>query len=257
MTSEVNSWAEKHTNGLITNILPNGAVTQMTRLILANALYFKGSWKTKFKPSETQNQEFHLLNGTTIEVPFMSSQEEQYIAAFDGFKVLALPYQLGFDQHRRFSMYFFLPDAKDGLPSLIQKLDSQSGFIDNHIPYNRVRVDKFKIPKFKFSFGLEVSDTLKGFGLTLPLAGLSEMVECEKTSRELYVKNIFHKSFVEVNEEGTEAAAVNVALVQRCSSRLPSKNTMDFMADHPFLFAIREDMTRTLLFVGQMVNPLN
>ncbi|KAA0065279.1 serpin-ZX-like [Cucumis melo var. makuwa] len=256
VTSEVNSWAERHTNGLITDILPNGSVTRLTRLILANALYFKGSWKQKFKPSETQNQEFHLLNGTTIEVPFMSSQEEQYIAAFDGFKVLALPYQQGFDQ-RHFSMYFFLPDAKDGLPSLIQKLNSQSGFIDNHIPYNRVRVGKFKVPKFKFSFELEVSDTLKGFGLTVPLAGLSEMLECEKTSGELYVKDIFHKSFVEVNEEGTEAAAVTVVVAEIQCLRLPSKSIMDFVADHPFLFAIREDRTGTLLFVGQMVNPLN
>lgn len=254
VTSEVNSWAEKQTNGLITEVLPSGSVDSLSKLILANALYFKGEWEEKFDASKTEKQDFYLLDGSSAEVPFMTSKNKQYIAAFDGFKVLGLPYKQGSDP-RRFSMYIFLPDSKDGLPSLIQKLDSQSGFIDCHIPYEKLKVGEFKIPKFKISFGIEVSNVLKGLGLVLPFSegGLLEMVETQM-AQGLHVSKIFHKSFIEVNEEGTEAAAASSGVIRLRG--LPSVDTIDFVANHPFLYVIREDKTESLLFIGQVLNPL-
>ncbi|KAF7137345.1 hypothetical protein RHSIM_Rhsim07G0233400 [Rhododendron simsii] len=256
VSNEVNQWAEKETNGLIKEVLPSGSVDASTRLIFANALYFKGAWTAKFDASKTKDQEFHLLNGSSVQVPFMTSKKKQPVRAFDGFKVLGLPYKQGEDK-RRFSMYFFLPNAKDGLSALMEKVSSESGFLDRHLPYQEVEVGEFRIPKFKISFGFEASKVLMGLGLVLPFSGdggLTEMVDSPTVGRNLYVSGIFHKSFIEVNEEGTEAAAASAAVLMQRGLSIPGK--IDFVADHPFLFVIREDMTGVVLFIGHVLNPL-
>lgn len=253
---EVNSWAERATSGLIKEILPLGSVDNATKLIFANALYFKGAWDMKFDASETKEHDFHLLNGSSIRVPFMTSKKKQYIRAYDGFKVLCLPYKQGEDT-RRFSMYFFLPRANEGLPALVERVCSEPGFLDHHLPRSKVEVGDFLLPKFKISFGFEASKTLKRLGLVLPFSGtgggLTEMVD-SPVSRNLYVSSIFHKSFIEVNEEGAEAAAATVAVANFGSLRVLDKS--DFVADHPFLFLVREDTTGVVQFIGTVLNPL-
>ncbi|TYH71951.1 hypothetical protein ES332_D05G219700v1 [Gossypium tomentosum] len=252
---EVNMWAEKETNGLIKEVLPPGSVDASTRLIFANALYFKGAWNEAFDASKTKDHDFHLINGSSVKVPFMTSKKKQTVSAYDGFKVLGLPYKQGNDK-RRFSMYFFLPDAKDGLPALVEKVSSESGFLERHLPYQPVEVGEFRIPRFKISFGLKASEVLKRLGLVLPFSGeggLTEMVDSPQ-GRDLYVSNIFHKSFIEVNEEGTEVAAATSAVIALRSARIP--RTIDFVADHPFLFLIRENATGVVLFIGHVLNPL-
>ncbi|KAL3617795.1 hypothetical protein CASFOL_038116 [Castilleja foliolosa] len=230
---EVNTWAEKTTSGLIKDLLPSGSVDSSTRLILANAVYFKGAWNQKFDPSLTKDHNFFLLNGSIVKVPFMTSKMKQHISSFDDFKVLSLPYEQG-DDKRRFAMHFFLPNAKDGLPALVEKVSSTSGFIEEHLPRRKVKVGDFRIPKFKINFGFEVSKALKGHGL------------------DLGGTKIYHKTFIEVNEEGTEAAAATAGVVV-CAMAAPPKQ--DFVADHPFLFVVREGMTGVVLFVGQVLNP--
>lgn len=255
VTSEVNMWAEKETSGLIKEILPAGSVDGSTRLIFANALYFKGAWNDKFDSSKTKNNDFFLLNGNSVQVPFMTSKNKQILGAYDSFKVLGLPYKRGEDK-RHFSMYLFLPDARDGLPALVEKVSSQSGFLDRHLPCNKVEVGELRIPRFKISFGFEASEDLKKLGLVLPFSGeggLTEMVDSLE-GRNLFVSSIFHKSFIEVNEEGTEAAAASAGVIRLRGVAFSEK--IDFVADHPFLFLVREDMTGTVLFVGQVLNPL-
>jgi serpin B len=254
VTNEVNLWAEKETNGLIKEVISPGAVNSLTRLIFANALYCKGVWSKKFDASKTKDYDFHLLNGSSIKVPFMTSKKDQYIRAFDGFKVLQLPYKLGQDD-RRFSMYFILPDAKDGLSALVEKMASDSESLHHKLHFiSEVKVGDFRIPRFNVSFGFEISDMLKELGVVLPFSpgGLTKMVDSVEDQK-LYVSKIFHKSFIIVNEEGTEAAAVTYAF---CQSFGPPRPQLDFVADHPFLFLIKEDWTRTILFVGQVLNPL-
>lgn len=254
VTKEVNSWADKETKGLIKEILASGSIDASTRLILANAVYFKGAWNEKFDASETKDREFILVDGSSVKAPFMTSKKKQYISAFDGFKVLGLPYKQGEDK-RKFSMYIFLPDARDGLSALIEKASSESGFIDDHLPNQQVKVGDFWIPKFKIAFDFEASEVLKGLGVVLPFSGggLTEMVD-SSVSQDLYVSDIFHKSLIEVNEEGTEAAAATAAVVRLRGLLMEEK--LDFVADHPFLFVLREDMTGVVLFVGQIHNPL-
>ncbi|KAL3617805.1 hypothetical protein CASFOL_038126 [Castilleja foliolosa] len=247
---EVNTWAEKKTSGLIKDLLPPGSVNSKTRVILANAVYFKGAWSEKFDPSLTEDHDFFLVNGSSARVPFMTSNKRQHIRSFDDFKVLSLPYEQG-DDKRRFAMHIFLPNAKDGLPALVEKVSSTSGFIEDHLPYRKVVVGDFRIPKFKINFGFEASKALKRHGLVLPFL-CSEMVDSIET---VGVNKIYHKTFIEVNEEGTEAAAATAAVLVSWSMGRRHVDLIDFVADHPFLFVVREDMTGVVLFVGQVLNP--
>ncbi|XVE94821.1 hypothetical protein REPUB_Repub02eG0042800 [Reevesia pubescens] len=255
VAGEVNLWAEKETSGLIKQVLPPGAVDGSTRLIFANALYFKGAWSETFDASKTEDYDFHLINGSSVKVPFMTSKKKQTVSAYDGFKVLRLPYKQGGDK-RSFSMYFFLPNANDGLQALVEKVSSESGFLERHLPYEPVEVGEFRIPRFKISFGFEASEVLKRLGLVLPFSGeggLTEMVD-SPVGQNLSVSDIFHKSFIEVNEEGTEAAAATAGLIKLRGLIFGQK--IDFVADHAFLFLIREDVTGVVLFIGHVLNPL-
>ncbi|KFK32593.1 hypothetical protein AALP_AA6G263600 [Arabis alpina] len=252
---EVNTWAKIHTNGLIKEILslsPDSIETvRCSTLILANAVYFKGAWGEKFDAELTKDNDFHLLDGTSVIVPFMNNYKEQYLRAYDGFQVLRLPYV---EDQRQFSMYIYLPNDKDGLPTLLEKIASQPGFLDNHIPNHQIEVGVIRIPKFKFSFEFKASDVLKDMGLTSPFTSggnLTEMVDSPTIGEDLYVSSIIHKACIEVDEEGTEAAAVSVGFAMyMCLRQNP-----DFIADHPFLFTVREDRSGVILFMGQVLDP--
>ncbi|EOA27276.1 hypothetical protein CARUB_v10023396mg [Capsella rubella] len=253
---EVNTWAEVHTNGLIKDILSRNSseIIETIResiLVLANAVYFKAAWSIKFDANLTKDNDFYLLDGNTVKVPFMTNYEDQYLRGYDGFQVLRLPYV---EDQRQFSMYIYLPNDKDGLAALLEKISSEPGFLDSHIPLHRVSVDAFRIPKFNFSFEFEASDVLKDMGLTLPFSSggsLLEMIDLPSNGNNLLVSSILHKACIEVDEEGTEAAAVSVAIiVPQCLRRNP-----DFVADHPFLFTVREDKSGVVLFMGQVLDP--
>ncbi|KAL6183592.1 hypothetical protein ACLB2K_045003 [Fragaria x ananassa] len=253
--SEVNSWAEKETNGRIKSILAPGSVNSQTKLLLANALYFKGDWEDKFDASGTKEYDFHLLIGSSVKTPFMTrwitSWGRRYISVFDSFKVLKLPYEQGQHGEKCLSMYVFLPNDRDGLPALVERFSSESGFLDDHLPQKTVNVGAFMMPKFKFSSRFEASELLKTVGLKLPFVpgGLTEMVDSP-----IHVSHIQHESFIDVNEDGTEAAAVTVSNL--VGSTLDNEKPIDFVADHPFLFLIREETTGSVLFIGQILNPL-
>ncbi|XP_057446802.1 serpin-ZX-like [Lotus japonicus] len=257
---DVNSLIEQESNGLITQLLPPGTVTNLTKLIFANALRFQGMWKHTLD-GLTHVSSFNLLSGTSVKVPYMTTfKKTQYVRAFDGFKILRLPYKQGRDRQRRFSMCIFLPDAQDGLSALIQKLSSEPGFLKGKLPHRKVRVRPFRVPKFNISFTFEASNVLKEVGVVSPFspmdAHFTKMVNVNSPSDNLFVQSIFHKAFIEVNEKGTKATAATwSALARQCArDHHPS---IDFIADHPFLFLIREDFTGTILFVGQVLNPLD
>ncbi|KAJ3699062.1 hypothetical protein LUZ61_002767 [Rhynchospora tenuis] len=243
------------TAGHIKDLLPSGSITVDTRLVLGNAMYFKGLWAAKFDPLYTKINTFHLIDGSSLETPFMASSEKQFIAVYDGFKVLRLPYKQGQDW-RQFSFYIFLPDNIHALPTLLMKMSSEPDFLNRHIPTGKVPVRNFRIPKFKISMGIDYfSEIFKNLGLALPFevtGDLSEMVDSLEYRR-YYVSRIVHKCFVEVNEEGTEAAAASGVIIELQCARKP----IDFVADHPFLFLIREDRSGVVLFMGHFLNPLS
>ncbi|KAM0949550.1 putative Serpin family protein [Dioscorea sansibarensis] len=254
VAKEVNGWVEKETHGLIKHLLPDGSVDSFTRLIIANALYFKGLWEHKFEISKTREKEFHLLDSTTIKAPFMTSKEDQFITSFDGFQVLRLPYR-NHEDTKSFSMYIYLPDDLFGLHRLLERVANEPGFISNHMPVRRVEVGQFMLPKFKFSYGFEASKVLKSLGLELPFsenADFPGMILSSSSAEKLFISSVHHKATIEVEEEGTVAAAAT-GLVIKGFCYVPPVN---FVANHPFMFVIREDVSGALLFFGVVVNPL-
>ncbi|KAL6571879.1 hypothetical protein OROHE_002748 [Orobanche hederae] len=232
---EVNSWVERETDGIITKLLP-----------------------PKFDASITANHNFHLLNGTSVKVPYMmSNKSKQFISSFADFKVLRLSFEQGTDKTHRFSMYIFLPGAKDGLPALIEKLASKSSFLEDKYPLRKVQIRNFRIPKFKISYTFEASNVLKELGVVSPFSKLdAEFTKITNSLMdELHVESMFHTTSIEVNEEGTEVTTASSVSweVLGCDTC----TDMDFVADHPFLFLIREDLTGAILFIGQVLHPLD
>lgn len=214
MREEVNLWAERATNGLIKDPVPHLDMSDV--LVLANALYFKGMWRKKFDPIVTQKKEFHLLNGQNVHVPSMTSTRSQCIKHFYsssgniGFKVLKLPYQGALDildawqinqllyegsqDVRQFSMYFFLPDERDGLPNLIENLSSPSGLLDYYFYVSEVPVGKFWLPKFKISFAMNASQSMMESGLVLPFLDMKEFPNMVYSEENIpfCISKIFH-----------------------------------------------------------------
>ncbi|KAK9102743.1 hypothetical protein Sjap_019997 [Stephania japonica] len=251
---EINEWIKKETNGLIVTLIPEGAIHDKTALVLANSLYFKGAWTNKFDKSKTKLTEFHLLDGSSVQVPMMTTKEDQYIRAFEDFKVLELPYgPKQMYEKPRFAMSIFLPSNANGLPDLVAKVGSDPNFLEKHLPYRQVEVGRFGVPKFKVSFEFEASDVFKELGLVLPFdkrAEFTEMFESEGTS--VWVSGVHHSAVVEVDEEGTEATAAS-AIVAELQCYTPPTN---FVADHPFIFMIRDGVSGAIMFMGCVLNPL-
>ncbi|KAF3579044.1 hypothetical protein DY000_02035319 [Brassica cretica] len=214
-------------------------VYQETDLIFANALFFHGRWDEEFNPSLTKDSDFHRLDGTKLRVPFMSAKAsyKHRLEVYQGFKVLHLPYKGGSNylEDNRFSMQICLPDDKDGLHAMLESLSSCRGFLNGYIPGQCVSIGEVKIPTFKFGFDFDVSKALKGLGLETPL------------------EKIVHKACIEVDEVGTKAAAATA--VSFCGGILRPQKKYDFVADHPFLFLVKEYRSGLVLFLGQVLDP--
>ncbi|MBA0784499.1 hypothetical protein Gotri_006695, partial [Gossypium trilobum] len=209
VVAEVNAWAETATRGLIRNLLTAEAlkvINEDTALILANALYFKGTWAQLFDTSKTKQRVFHLLDGEKVHVPFMTSNRfERYLYnKFEDFKILKLPYKTS-QPTRKFAMHFFLPDAKDGLKNLLQMFKSNPEYFNKRFDLVNEKISDFWVPRFKFEFEFEASEAMIKMGLDLPFnrrkAEITEMVD--PVTGRLFVRKMFHKCFIEVNEEGT------------------------------------------------------
>ncbi|CAI0454461.1 unnamed protein product [Linum tenue] len=258
---EINLWVAKETKGLIRSLLPQGSLEDDTALVLANALYFKGQWDRKFDPARTQVRSFHLLNSPeTVAVPFMTTKPNQkhLYKSFDGYKVLKIPYQNpepeNEDNSMQFSMHFFLPDEPDSLPTLVQKIRTNPGMLNNYSDQLKLEnLPQLWIPRFKFSFEVEAKEALEELGMGFKAGELTEMVDCGAAGDKLSLSKMFHKAFVEVNEEGTEAAASTAPrFIRKCGRRNPPS----FVADHAFMFTIVEEKSGIVLFLGAVINPL-
>jgi serpin B len=154
-------------------------------------------------------------------------------------------------------MCIFLPDADDGLPSLLDAIASCPGFLHKHLPHKEVKVGEFKLPRFKLSFHSSVVNDLDKLGLRLPFheaANLSDMAEDDDSGFPLVVNDVIHKAVIEVNEEGTKAAAATI--VSKFPKKMPmSLPPVDFVADHPFAFFIVEEETKAVVFAGHILDP--
>ncbi|KAG6517927.1 serpin-ZXA-like [Zingiber officinale] len=261
---EINSWAEEKTHGLINDIIPEGNLDLKTTILLANAVYFKALWGTPFPINYTTKGKFYLLDGSTITVPFISHRHNFYISFSHRFKILKLPYRQFPGAKTFFSMLIFLPNDSDQLYEIMDEILSTPDFLKEYTPTEALRLHRFMLPKFNFSFDCEPSEALKKLELILPfsktnadLLGMLKLPHPDlKPIDNLYMKTMFHKSTIEINETGTIASCVS--LPSLCGGGICYTRPVlpEFVADHPFIFAIVDEKTGTLLFLGHVVNPL-
>ncbi|KAL6626513.1 hypothetical protein ACP70R_030239 [Stipagrostis hirtigluma subsp. patula] len=276
---QINSWVAAATSNLVASILGPGTVTKDTRLVVASAVYFKGTWAIPFDKNWTREFKFHRLDGSAVDAQFMQSGLPQLVAVHDGFKVLKMPYKVHhpLDGLRataravippplpppppRYAMCVFLPDKRDGLWSLEDKMASSPGFLEKHMPERRVAVGEFRVPKFKVSFYTSVKRALQDLGVKAVFdpsrAELPDMMEDGDAREEpLFVGDVLHRAVIEVDEEGTQAAAATAcALEGGCLRRPDAAVRVDFVADHPFAFFVVEEESGAILFAGHVLDP--
>ncbi|RLN23982.1 hypothetical protein C2845_PM07G06030 [Panicum miliaceum] len=247
----VNAFVSEATRGLIADVLPPGSVDSSTVLVLANALYFKGTWARPFNPSRTFAAPFHLPGGDTARAPFMTANlfKEQMVAVFPGFRALKLPYKNGGGARQAaFYMLLLLPDGEAlKIGDLYDKAVSTPGFIRKHTPADEVPVGRFMVPKFKFTFEFEASEDVQKLGVTRAFEG-GDFSGIVAGGNGLSISGVYHKATREVDELGTVAAAAMAVGIQECE-RAP-RPPVDFVADRPFLFAIVEERSGVVLFLG-------
>nr|XP_051190036.1 putative serpin-Z8 [Lolium perenne] len=223
-TRQINTWVAEATMNLITSVVPPRSLDPNTRLVLANAVYFKGKWNLAFDERQTTNKPFYRLDGTAVNVPFMTNYSRHYIAEHDGFMVLKLRYKSSPCTRLHHCMCIFLPDSLDGLGSLLDKITSCT-------------IWGLRLP---FSPEADLSDKLEEGGSDLPLL----------------VHDVFQKAVIEVSEEGTIAAVVTYSPTCPTYSPDPSRR-VDFVADHQFAYFIVEEESHTVIFAGHVVDPSN
>ncbi len=247
----VNTWVEQRTKDRIKNLFPPKSVDQDTRLILANAVYFKGKWADEFKPAATSDQPFTRADGSKSPVPLMFRTGHYRHAPLDGFQVLELPYQGG-----DLAMAVILPADHTGLPAVEAKLADAPAWLGKLADTSDVRV---YLPRFKAEAEFDLPTTLKGMGVKrafdptgADLFGL--VTHLPPGDANLFVSGAFHKAFVEVNEQGTEAAAAT-GIAVKATAAVERPQPITFRADRPFVFLIRDVKHGTVLFLGRYAGP--
>ncbi|GKC63122.1 serpin-ZX, partial [Tanacetum coccineum] len=255
----INSWVHKETKGLIPFIVKKSDLDWEIVMLIANAMYFKGTWSDPFDADKTIQKKFHLMNGEQVSVPFMTSHQRFDYGSYEGYKMIKLPYKSDKGKSNKFSTYIFLPHEKAGLKKLLQNFHSNDALFHGEFDLTLQKFDELWIPKFKISCSFEPKDVMKRMGLTLPFEEtnkeLSGIVEPDVM---LYVSKILQKYFVEIDEKGTEAVACSAMFnIERCRKNYKPPPRPSFVADHPFMFMIREDSSQAVLIVGVVLNPLD
>ena len=244
----INSWVNKNTEGKIKKIVDQ--ISPDVFLFLINAIYFKGQWKVEFKKQNTKPDVFRLPGGERKEVPMMSQSESYFYYKGKDFQSVALPYGQG-----SVSMYVFLPDEQIDLNQFEQNLTAENW--ETWMKSFQFTPGDLMLPRFKVEWELTLNEVLKDLGMAEAFdpqrADFSQIAELNAGNK-LYISEVKHKSWAEVNEEGTEAAAVTSVGIGLTSVRKPPEKFF-MKVDRPFFFAIRDNQTGVVLFMGSLANP--
>jgi len=239
----INDWVSDQTEGRIEDLIPQGAIDALTRLVLTNAIYFNAAWQYPFNEEATVDGTFNLLDGTKITVPMMNQRESFGYAEGETYQAVELPYD-----GNELSMVILLPkagqfEAFEG--SLNYK--TVEGIISD---INRRQVS-LQMPKFEFESEFSLKSVLANMGMPIAFSGDADFSGMTG-SPDLFIDEVIHKAFVSVDEAGTEAAAATAVIMKLTA--IPEM-PIEFTIDRPFLFLIRDIETGTILFIGRVVNP--
>jgi serine protease inhibitor len=239
---DINSWIGTKTNGLIKDML--SGLDDNTVMLLVNAIYFKGKWKSQFDKDKTVNKPFYKSDGSTSEVPMMNQVSDYRIFSGEGFVMAEFPYGQG-----NFVMDVILPDGQNGINTLTPLLNDESfnGLIDQMYE----RETNLSLPRFKYGFKQELNDVLTDMGMGIAFTEMADFSNISDLS--LLINKVLHQAFIETNEEGTEAAAATIVEVGTTSA---PPEPIILNVDHSFLYIIRETSTNSILFMGIVADPL-
>jgi serpin B len=239
----INDWVSDQTEGRIEDLIPQGAIDALTRLVLTNAIYFNAAWEHPFDEEMTADGPFYLLDGGQVGVPMMKQTESFGYTEGEGYQAVELLYD-----GDELSMVIFLPEAgqfeafEEGLQAQ-QVSDIISGLQPTQVTLT--------MPQFEFDSEFSLKDTLAGMGMPIAFSGAADLSGMTGTL-DLQITEVLHKAFVSVDEAGTEAAAATAVIVGE--SAMPGQ-PVEVTLDHPFIFLIRDIETGTILFVGRVLNP--
>jgi len=239
----INDWVSEQTEGRIEDLIPQGDIDTLTRLVLTNAIYFNAAWRYQFEEDDTYDDTFYLLDGSEITVPMMHQTEHLGYTEGDGYQVVELPYDTG-----ELSMVIILPE-EGNFEAFESSLDA--GLVDEIIGDIENTSVILTMPKFEFKSEFSLKDALEAMGMPIAFsmaADFSGMTDEDS----LFIRDVVHKAFVSVDEEGTEAAAASAVYVVVAGI---SPEQPEITVDHPFIFLIRGIQTNTILFIGRVVNP--
>jgi serine protease inhibitor len=241
----INSWVSKSTHGKIDKIVDQ--ISSDTLLFLINAIYFKGSWTAKFDATLTTPEDFTLASGKQKKLPMMSQSGSYSYFENDKFQAVALPYG-----DKRMNMYVFLPKENSTLADFHQSLNAQN-WGDWMSRFKQMKGD-ISLPKFKVEYETTLKGILSSLGMGTAFDEHADFSAMLKPPAKAFISEVKHKAFAEVNEEGTEAAAVT-SVEMRTTSLGPPPRTFRMDVDHPFFFAIRDNQTGAVLFMGSIAEP--
>jgi len=239
----INDWVSDQTEGRIEDLIPQGVIDDITRLVLTNAIYFNAAWAEPFEPDQTAEGTFYLPDGSEVPVSMMKQRESFGYTQGEGYQAVELPYEGG-----DLAMVIFLPDTGQ-FEELEDALDAKrADRIIKHLADSNVALT---MPKFEFDSSFELKKTLSGMGMPDAFSAVADFSGMDGTHW-LVIKEVLHKAFVAVDEAGTEAAAATAVVVELKGVPSPP---IEVTLDRPFVFLIRDIETGTILFMGRVVNP--
>jgi len=245
----INHWVEQKTAGKIVDLIPAGHVDSLTRLVLTNAIYFNGTWMRTFDPSLTVDEDFLTEDGRAVKVPMMRQDDDEtwfnYLE-IGGLQVLEMPYAGG-----RLSVMILLPHDQD-IASLERSLSSED--LDRwRDSLEERRVDVY-LPRFKLKANYFLAEILADLGMPTAFSNMADFTGISP-DRPLFISQVIHQAYVDVNEQGTEAAAATAVEMAEAAAGAEEPEIPVFRADHPFLFLIVDDETGCILFLGRVSDP--
>lgn len=247
--AKINDWVAEKTHDKIQNILPpQDRPDDPAGLVLVNAIYFKGDWSTPFEKAATATKPFFLSTREKVDVPLMYRAGDFRYMGNEEFQALELPY-IG----ERLAMAILLPRKIDGCGHLESRLNAS--FLHEMLMQMRSQIVEVYLPRFNLESEFRLRDVLRKMGLTDAFAGgVANFAGMDGEPENLFISDIFHKAWGEVNEEGTEAAAATCAPAVCLAIEEPTPQPV-FRADHPFIFLIRDTRTGSVLFLGRLADP--
>jgi serpin B len=243
----INGWVEKKTNDKIKNLVPERAITELTRLIVVNAVYLKARWREPFREENTADRDFFTEDGRKLQVPTMYGGGYLHHHEDEEVQVVQLPYWSS--PGSEMTMVIAVPKKKDALAELEASLSAQK--VDGWIGAFGHGMVHVYLPKWKYETRAMFTEPLKKLGLDELFADEADLSGVS-SERGLHVSEVLHKTYINVDEKGTEAAAATAIMV--AGAGIPPK-PMQFRADRPFLYFIREAKTGAILFIGRVANP--